>query len=117
MLLRAAGMIDRKGLAREAAYRDGSWCVAAALVESSYEDVHGKRMFRDALYTTARNVLCGSLGINSSYQSLVEYNDDFRTDKTGAKNYRHSKEEIVAALRKAAELAEDPTKIINTKRK
>lgn len=108
ILNRAAGLIEKKGLARETAYKDGAFCIAAALIESSYDHDRGRRQFRSEQYANARNVLCGLLGVNSSYQALVDYNDDFRTDKTGRKTYRNEQEAITKALRKAAEMAEEP---------
>src|SRR5438128_1041750 len=119
ILLRAAGLIEKKGLAIEAGMKNGSVCTAVALVESAYEHKAGKKAlhFNDKEYVIARNVLCGLLGINSSYHAVAEWNDDFRTDKVGNKTYKRTKDEVVITLRKAAELAQEPVKISSHKSK
>lgn len=114
ILNRAAGLIEKHGLAFEGAMKEHAFCTAAALVESSYEEKNGRRKFNDKEYVIARNVLCGLLGINSSYESIVDWNDDFYNDKKGKKIYKRTKEEVVKKLRQAAQLAAEPDKV-NTK--
>ena len=115
VLLRAASLIDKGGLAIEAGYKDGKWCVAAAIVESAYEV--GRKKFDSNAYLTARNVFAGTVNVSSSYQGLVDWNDEFKTDKMGNRTYLRNKEQVVAALRQAAALASDPTKISSPKTK
>ena len=114
ILNRAAGLIEKKGLSFEGTKPEGPYCVGAALVYSSYEQQKGKRKFNDKEYVIARNVLTGLIGVNSSYESIVDWNDDFYNDKKGKKIYKRTKEEVVKKLRQAAQLAAEPDKV-NTK--
>lgn len=104
ILNRAAGLIEKRGLAIEAGSKDGAFCTAAALVESAYEHKAGRKdpVFNTNAYIEARNLFCGHIGINSSYQSIVEWNDDFKSDKMGLKIYKRTQDEVVQKLREAA---------------
>ena len=97
ILSRAAGLIDRSGLARKMAYdsKTGAFCFGSSLVEAA---TYNKK-FHEKEYMLARNALCGSLGLASSYDALVGYNDDSFVTKKGELIYRHSSTEIVTAIR------------------
>jgi hypothetical protein len=105
ILLKAASLIERKGLAIEAGYKNGSFCTAAALVESAYTGAGtNSEKFWANEYVMARNLLCGLLGVNSSYQSLADWNDDARIEKSGRVVFKRTKEEVVKKYREAANL-------------
>jgi hypothetical protein len=112
ILNRTAGRIEKNGLSVGSPTTGQSLCTAINLVRASYEFVNGKEKFFDKEYTIARNLFCGLLGINSSYESISQWNDDFRTEKDGRKVYKRSKEEVVRKLREAANLSENPHKTI-----
>lgn len=104
ILNRAAGLIEKRGLAIEAGSKDGAYCTGTAIVEASYEHKAGRKepIFKTDEYIAARNLFCGHIGINSSYQSIVQWNDDFKTDKTGLKIYKRTQAEVIQQLREAA---------------
>jgi hypothetical protein len=113
ILNRAAGKIEKNGLSYEKAFEKDALCTGSALVGASYEYITnkpGNAKFHDKEYTIARNLFCGLLGINSSYESIVQWNDDFRTEKNGRKVYKRTKEEVVRKLREAAVLSETVSK-------
>lgn len=108
VLLRAASLIEKKGLARKKAFdiETGAFCFGAALVEAA---TYGNPLvFHDKDYVAARNMVCGHLGITSSYDGMVDWNDDSYVTKNGQVIYKHKPEEAVHSLRVAAELVENP---------
>lgn len=112
LLNRAANTIDKHGLARGKAYdkETKAYCLGASLVEAATYGSPSK--FHEKEYGLARNLLCGQLGISSSYDAMADYNDDFYTTKKGQIIYKHSPQDMVKALRSAATLSEEP----NTKK-
>ena len=111
ILNRAATSIEKHGLARGKAYdkENNCFCLGAALVEASYSN--GR--FQDKEYGIARNLLCGNLGISSSYDAMADWNDDSFVTKKGQQIYKHNPTDAVKALRAAATLSEElklPTK-------
>jgi hypothetical protein len=107
ILARAAGLIDRSGLARKMAYdkTTNAYCLGAALVEAA---TYNKR-FHEREYTTARNLLCGHMGVSSSYDGLVDFNDDSFVTKKGELRYKHSPTDILKEIRETIALAKNPT--------
>ena len=107
ILSRAAGLIDRSGLARRMAYdqKTGAYCLGSSLVEAA---TYNKK-FHEKEYTLARNLLCGHIGLSSSYDALVDYNDDSFLTKKGELHYKHSSSDIVREIRATIALAENPT--------
>lgn len=97
-------MISRNGLARGTAQQGRAYCLGASLIEAA---TYTKR-FHEKEYMMARNLLCGSLGISSSYDAMADWNDDSYVTKKGQQIYKHSKEDAVKALQKAAELGLTP---------
>jgi hypothetical protein len=106
ILNRTAARIEKHGLSVGTPKTGNSLCTAVNLVRASYDFVRGDEKFFDKEYTIARNLFCGQLGINSSYESITQWNDDFQTDKTGKKVYKRTQEEVVRKLREAAILSE-----------
>lgn len=102
ILNRAAGRIAKHGLARKRAMDGKSLCIAAALVESA---THAGK-FYDKEYMMARNMLCGVLGISSSYDALADWNDSSFVTKSGEQRYKHTKEDAVKAIYKAVNLTQ-----------
>lgn len=105
ILSRAASLIEGGGLAHLKAFDGKAYCLGAALVEAA---TYNKR-FHEKEYTLARNFLCGRLGVSSSYDALVLYNDDSFVTKRGEVRYKHSQTDVLREIRGTIALAENPT--------
>lgn len=97
ILRKAAGMIARNGLARGTAQQGKALCLGASLVESA---VYQKK-FYEKEYTIARNLLCGQLGLASSYDAMAKWNDDSFITKKGEMKYKHSPQDAIKAINAA----------------
>ncbi len=106
ILSRAASLIDKNGLARTMAFDKvtGAYCLGAALVEAA---TYNKK-FHEKEYTLARNLVCGHMGLSSSYDALVDWNDDSYVTKKGLIIYKHNPADAVHSLRVASEIVENP---------
>ena len=107
ILSRAASLIEKKGLARKMAFdKDtGAYCLGAALIEAA---TYAGR-FREKEYTIVRTLLCGTMGVSSSYDSLVDYNDDSYVTKGGEVRYKHSPQDALREIRATIAKVETPT--------
>lgn len=115
ILSRAAASIEKHGLARKMAYdkTTQAYCLGAAVVEGAYAGYPRKLLEKDYRtdqekkflinvekeYAQARNLLCGRLGISSSYDALVDYNDDSFVTKKGELRYKHSPTDVLKEIR------------------
>lgn len=97
ILKKAIGMISKNGLARGTAQQDKALCLGASLVEAATF----QKKFHEKEYTIARNLLCGSLGIASSYDAMARWNDDSFVTKKGEMKYKHSPQDAIKALNAA----------------
>ena len=113
ILSRAASFIEKKGLARGTALdKSGAFCFAAALVEAARlnDKISEKeKKKREEVYVNARNFLCGHMGIASSYDALVAWNDDSFVTKKGELRYKHTPADALREIRETIAKVENPT--------